>query len=134
MSLIAVEAAITVADPGDRQDLIDVGTDPAGTRDDEPGCIVYCFAADPCRDDLIEVYELWESEEAPHGPLRTSELHRDAHDVQRRRAHRCREPQAPHRRVAPRCTAPTGRRPPCSSDIRNGPVPQELSKWLIMGG
>ena len=34
------------------------------TRDDEAGCIVYCFAADPCRDDLIQVYELWESEEA----------------------------------------------------------------------
>ena len=65
MSLIAVEAAITVADPSTRQSLIE-RTAPIqqATRDDEPGCIVYCFAADPCRDDLIQVYELWESEEA----------------------------------------------------------------------
>jgi len=65
MSLIAVEAAITVADPSGRHDLLE-RTAPIqqATRDDEPGCIVYCFAADPCRDDLIQVYELWESQEA----------------------------------------------------------------------
>ncbi|MGA9276634.1 putative quinol monooxygenase [Ilumatobacter sp.] len=65
MSLIAVEAAITIADPSTRQALID-STAPVqkATRDDEPGCIVYCFAADPCQDDLIQVYELWESQEA----------------------------------------------------------------------
>ena len=65
MSLIAVEAAITVADPSSRQDLLE-RTAPIqqATRDEEPGCIVYCFAADPCQDDLIQVYELWESEEA----------------------------------------------------------------------
>ena len=65
MSLIAVEAAITVADPSTRQSLLE-RTAPIqkATRDDEPGCIVYCFAADPCQDDLIQVYELWESEEA----------------------------------------------------------------------
>lgn len=65
MSLIAVEAAITVADPSNRQNLIDRSVPiQQATRDDEPGCIVYCFAADPCQDDLIQVYELWESEEA----------------------------------------------------------------------
>jgi quinol monooxygenase YgiN len=65
MNLIAVEAAITVADPAQRAALIE-RTAPIqqATRDDEPGCIVYCFAADPCRADLIQVYELWESEEA----------------------------------------------------------------------
>ncbi len=65
MSLIAVEAAITIADPATRQALIEK-TAPIqqATRDDEPGCIVYCFAADPCQDDLIQVYELWESEAA----------------------------------------------------------------------
>lgn len=65
MSLIAVEAAITVADPSMRHDLV-ARTAPIqkATRDDEPGCLVYCFAADPCQDDLIQVYELWESEEA----------------------------------------------------------------------
>lgn len=64
MALIAVEAAITIADPSARQALLE-RTAPIqkATRDDEPGCIVYCFAADPCQDDLIQVYELWESEE-----------------------------------------------------------------------
>ncbi len=65
MSLIAVEAAITIADPSTRAELLE-RTAPIqqATRDDEPGCIVYCFAADPCQDDLIQVYELWESEES----------------------------------------------------------------------
>ena len=65
MSLIAVEAAITLADPSTREALI-ARTAPIqkATRDDEPGCLVYCFAADPCQPDLIQVYELWESEEA----------------------------------------------------------------------
>lgn len=64
MSLIAVEAAITIADPSTRQALIERSVPiQQATRDDEPGCIVYCFAADPCQDDLIQVYELWESEE-----------------------------------------------------------------------
>ena len=65
MSLIAVEAAITIADPSTREALIARSAPiQKATRDDEPGCIVYCFAADPCQDDLIQVYELWESEEA----------------------------------------------------------------------
>ena len=65
MSLIAVEAAITIADPSTRQELLERSAPiQKATRDDEPGCIVYCFAADPCQDDLIQVYELWESEEA----------------------------------------------------------------------
>jgi quinol monooxygenase YgiN len=29
------------------------------TRDDEPGCLAYNFAADACRPDIIAVYELW---------------------------------------------------------------------------
>ena len=65
MSLIAVEAAITVADAANRQTLIERSAPiQQATRDDEPGCLVYCFAADPCQDDLIQVYELWESEDA----------------------------------------------------------------------
>ena len=65
MSLIAVEAAITIADPSTRDALIARSAPiQKATRDDEPGCAVYCFAADPCQPDLIQVYELWESEEA----------------------------------------------------------------------
>ena len=65
MSLIVVEAAITIADPSNRESLI-ARTAPIqkATRDDESGCLVYCFAADPCQPDLIQCYELWESEEA----------------------------------------------------------------------
>jgi quinol monooxygenase YgiN len=64
MSLIAVDAIITIADPSKRQELIE-RTAPIqqATRDDEPGCLIYCFAADPCRDDVIQAYELWESAE-----------------------------------------------------------------------
>jgi quinol monooxygenase YgiN len=32
------------------------------TRDDEPGCEAYCFAADPCDDTIMQVYELWNGE------------------------------------------------------------------------
>lgn len=32
------------------------------TRDDEPGCRAYCFAADPCVENRIQVYELWDDE------------------------------------------------------------------------
>ena len=35
----------------------------AATRDDEPGCIAYVFAADPVAPDRISVYERWESAE-----------------------------------------------------------------------
>lgn len=34
------------------------------TRDDEPGCLAYCFAADPCVDTRIQVYELWTDAES----------------------------------------------------------------------
>ncbi|WP_419945009.1 putative quinol monooxygenase [Candidatus Poriferisodalis sp.] len=32
------------------------------TRDDEPGCLAYCFSADPCIDTRVLVYELWADE------------------------------------------------------------------------
>jgi quinol monooxygenase YgiN len=67
MSLVAVEAAITVVDREHRDALVAdevFAATQKATRDDEPGCLVYCFAADPVQDDLIQVYELWESEEA----------------------------------------------------------------------
>jgi quinol monooxygenase YgiN len=63
MSLIAVEATLTVADPSTR-DAVVAASIPfqAATRDDEAGCLVYCFAADPLRPAVIQVYELWEDE------------------------------------------------------------------------
>lgn len=78
MSLIAVEAAITIVDPSTREELIArTASIQKATRDDEPGCLVYCFAADPCQPDLIQVYELWESEEA----LAAHFLHPNYHDM-----------------------------------------------------
>ena len=65
MSLVAVEAAITVVDKEHRDALVSSSAAiQKATRDDEPGCLVYSFAADPVQDDLIQVYELWESEES----------------------------------------------------------------------
>ena len=29
------------------------------TRDEEPGCLAYCFAADPAAPTHVQVYELW---------------------------------------------------------------------------
>lgn len=34
------------------------------TRDEEPGCAAYVFSADPCRPDVITVYELWDDAES----------------------------------------------------------------------
>jgi quinol monooxygenase YgiN len=34
------------------------------TRDDEPGCLAYCFAADPVLPGRIQVYELWTDQES----------------------------------------------------------------------
>jgi quinol monooxygenase YgiN len=63
MSLIAVEAAIVLADPSKRAALVEASAPiQKATRDDEPGCLVYCFAADPVQEDLIQVYELWQDE------------------------------------------------------------------------
>ncbi len=99
MSLIAVDAIITIADPSKRQELIE-RTAPIqqATRDDEPGCLIYCFAADPCRDDVIQVYELWESAEDLAAHLVHPNYFDDAHDARRGRSRRRRRQQAPHRR------------------------------------
>lgn len=78
MSLIAVDAVITIIDQATRDALV-VKSAPIqqATRDDEPGCLVYCFAADPCQADRIQVYELWESAEA----LQAHFLHQNYRDM-----------------------------------------------------
>jgi len=64
MSLVVVEAKIVVEAAA--RDALVAQSQPVqqATREEEPGCIVYCFAADPVHDDRIQVYELWESEDA----------------------------------------------------------------------
>lgn len=65
--MIVVEAAIRVADPSTRDDVVARSAAiQQATRDDEPGCVVYCFAADPVETDLIQVYELWTDEASLH--------------------------------------------------------------------
>lgn len=64
MSLVVVEVTVTIADPSTRQALLEKSVpNQMKTRNDEPGCLAYCWAADPCQEDVIQVYELWESEE-----------------------------------------------------------------------
>ena len=64
MSLIAIEASIYLNDPAVRDAAVAESVRyQQATRDDEPGCLVYCFAADPCVADHIQVYELWENAE-----------------------------------------------------------------------
>lgn len=64
MALIAIEAAIRINDPAQRDAAVTASIPfQKATRDEEPGCIVYCFAADPVEPDLIQVYELWENAE-----------------------------------------------------------------------
>ena len=63
MSLIVIEAAIVVADASARDALVAASAPiQAATRNDEPGCLVYSFCADPVQADLIQVYELWADE------------------------------------------------------------------------
>lgn len=63
--LIAVEASIRLKDSAKREAaLTESAPLQAATRTEEAGCLVYCFAADPCEADHIQVYELWENEES----------------------------------------------------------------------
>jgi quinol monooxygenase YgiN len=45
------------------------------TRDDEPGCLAYCFGADPVEPDRIQVYELWEDEASLHAHFQHPNYH-----------------------------------------------------------
>ena len=65
VSLIAVEAALVVVDPSQRNAIVAASAPiQAATRRDESGCRVYSFAADAVEPDLIQVYELWDDEES----------------------------------------------------------------------
>jgi len=63
--VIVVEAALRVHEPARRDSLVaESAPIQEATRSEEPGCLVYCFAADPVERDLIQVYELWTDDEA----------------------------------------------------------------------
>jgi quinol monooxygenase YgiN len=58
--MIVVRGTITI-DPDKRAAAL-AGSVPyqLATRNDEPGCLAYVFAADPCEANVISVFELWE--------------------------------------------------------------------------
>lgn len=61
--MIVVAARLDFADQKTRDEVAAVSAPiQKATRDDEPGCHAYCFAADPCESTRIQVYELWEDE------------------------------------------------------------------------
>ena len=65
MSLIVVEATIVLTDPARRDEAVAASVPwQQATREDEPGCLAYCFAADPVQSDTIQVYELWADAES----------------------------------------------------------------------
>lgn len=61
--MIVIGATLDFADQPARDAAV-VASAPIqqATRDEEAGCHVYCFAADPCVPTRIQIYELWEDE------------------------------------------------------------------------
>jgi quinol monooxygenase YgiN len=61
--VIIIAGTIDLADPSARDDAISRSVPlQMATRNDEPGCLAYCFAPDPGVPGRIQVYELWTDE------------------------------------------------------------------------
>ncbi len=61
--MIIVDGTIDYDDRAGRDEAVAASAEyQAATRAGEPGCLVYCFAADPVVEDRLQVYELWEDE------------------------------------------------------------------------
>ena len=61
--MIIIAGTIDLEDPSKRDETMVVARKlQQKTRDEEPGCLAYVFAADPCVDGRIGVCELWENE------------------------------------------------------------------------
>lgn len=61
--MIVVTADFQFQDASARSDAVAAAVPlQQATRDDEPGCVAYVFAADPANDDRLMVFELWEDE------------------------------------------------------------------------
>ena len=58
--MIIIAGTIDLDDESGRDALV-VASAPLqqATRDEEPGCLSYCFAADPVDGRRIQIYELW---------------------------------------------------------------------------
>ncbi len=58
--MIIVTATLSFATEADRDAAVAATVDiQAATRDDEPGCVAYCFGPDPVEATDVQVYELW---------------------------------------------------------------------------
>ena len=63
--MIIVSATLDFESKEQRDRAIEITSDiQLATREEEEGCLSYCFAADPCVDNRIQVYELWRDEES----------------------------------------------------------------------
>lgn len=63
--MIIVVAKITFPTKLDRDRAVELSAPvQLATREQEPGCHAYCFAADPCDPVAIQVYELWEDSDS----------------------------------------------------------------------
>ena len=61
--MIIIAGHIEVADAARRDDIVAGSVFfQTATREEESGCLAYCFAADPVVPDRIQVYELWSDE------------------------------------------------------------------------
>ena len=62
---IIIAGYIDLHDPSERAELL-VESAPLqlATRSQEPGCQMYVFSADPCREERIEVVEVWDDMES----------------------------------------------------------------------
>jgi quinol monooxygenase YgiN len=58
--MIIITATLSFETEADRDNAVALTADvQKATRDDEPGCLAYCFAADPAAPTHVQVYELW---------------------------------------------------------------------------
>lgn len=63
--MIIVVARITFPTELDRNRAVELSAPvQMATREQEPGCHAYCFAADPCDPVAIQVYELWDDSDS----------------------------------------------------------------------
>lgn len=61
--MIIIAGTIDFSGLAERDEAVSAGAPlQQATRDEEPGCLAYCFAPDPCVDHRIQVYELWQDE------------------------------------------------------------------------
>jgi len=63
--MIIVVAKISFETQEDRNKAVQLSAPvQRATREQESGCLDYCFAPDPCEPCVIQVYELWEDSDA----------------------------------------------------------------------